>query len=292
VDGCGQRTLIVNVRDRQDQLVTGLDPQSFHVKLHGQAVKVLNATTGSESPRVVVLVDVSRNIESFDGFSLIRSVASDFLSFGPPTSIELARFSDHVMDPLEFGRPQDEMVKTISTVLKGQGQSAFFDAVLQASDALGTPNVGNSIFVITNGNDKGSKARESQVEQLLLSRGIRLFTFHVAAYSSAPSTNRGTLLTDEGYYIVQRLTELTGGSIVNPNHDQSGDNDLPVKESVRNAYDEIGKFYTLRLDLSPKYEAGQNWQIDIVDGQGKRLKNVRVSYPQRLGSCPVSAPTK
>jgi hypothetical protein len=56
---CQHRSLVINVRNQEGNLVPGLEPTAFQASLRGQPVKIVSARVNADQPRIVLLLDVS-----------------------------------------------------------------------------------------------------------------------------------------------------------------------------------------------------------------------------------------
>jgi hypothetical protein len=210
-DSCQQRSVIVNPR-QEGKLVSGLQASSFRGSLQGRSVKVLSAKVNTEAPRIVLLLDLSgsvnRNNHKLDTEQFLAEniVTTSFIPH-----LALVLFSDRLLDSVGFDHAPKAIEQRLANLKDGQGPTALFDSLAYSAGIFHTREPGDAIYVITDGGENHSSSHAKDVEKELLSKGIRLFVFLVSAI-------KPPLVSEEeqqGYSDLQRLAEVTGGSIVN-----------------------------------------------------------------------------
>lgn len=282
VDRCLSPTIVVNVRDQQGKVVPGLTPESFHVKAGDSLLAVKSAQTGA-GHRVVLLVDISGSIsKSEHGWQLARVLAGNLLVAGPATArVALVLFSDHIVDTIGFDQLASEIVERLAKMENGKGRTALLDSLDYSADLLHTPETGDAVYIVTDGLENSSKAHKRDVEAKFLARGIRLFAFVLYdQYMGLP------LNPDEGPALLSDLAEATGGLVVDADAERSSNARERLKTELNLAYNQMAQFYALQLSIPGRWAKKQRLRLEIVDQDGKKRKDVNVSYPQYLLPCP------
>ncbi len=282
-DSCLQARVAINVRDREGRFVDGLQPKSFRAVLRGQSVQILSSIVQTTPVRALLLLDVSAsmNWSSLD-LEVARSLAVNLTSASATPHVALVLFSDHIVDTLGFDRPPNEILQKIAGLTSRKDRTTLFDSVAYAADLFHAPQLGDAIYLISDGGDNHSKHQEKDVEHILLARGIRLFSLILS--------NRYFMTKEEtgGADDLAHLTEMTGGSTVRAWADQTA-NDRKVNTSLRHLSDLMSNFYEVEIDLHAKPEIDHRWELWVVDENGKRRRDVEVSYPKKLVPCSESA---
>jgi hypothetical protein len=191
----------------------------------------------------------------------------------------LVLFSDRIIDSLGFDRSPNEILQRIAGLHQGKGQTALLDSLAYSIGLFPAPEPGDAIYLISDGGDNHSKLHEKDLERELLSRGIRLFSFMLS---------EGYFLTEDeraGVADVRRLAQATGGSIVSAWQDQSVKGGEQVNAQLRHAYDLMKRFYELGVELPPRLETEHRWELQILEGNGKRRRDLEVTYPRSLPLC-------
>ena len=300
-ENCERRTVVVNVRDRNGTLAMAVPPTSFHAKLHGESVKIQSANVDAGPRRVLLLVDLSGSVAgTANTWKIARLAASDFLKTSSANRIALMTFSDQVWDSLDFSASPTLILQKLeqlgnerSATPKGHQRTAFFDAVIRATSVFGIPQSGDVIYALTDGGDNNSRAQLEDAEKALLTQGIRFFAFYVAETHNLTEEDR------LGPPNLSALAEASGGTVVDvPNQTLSGQYDLSSKgwaritEQLHELYDLMAQFYRVEIELPARIHKKQNWELEVVDGKGKRSKYLYVIYPHRLAPCRTQAPTQ
>jgi von Willebrand factor type A domain len=279
-DNCSQRSIIVNVRDQKGKLVAWLQPTSFQASFRGHQVKVVSDRVLTTSPRIVLLVDISESINSSNhSLAVTKFLAENFVAGSTTSRIALVLFSDHIVDTLDFDRKPSEMFQRLASVTDGDGKTALLDSLAYSAKLFHTREPGDTIYVITDAVDNRSKLHERDIEHELLSRGIRLFSF-VFSDPSFVTVEEGASVAD-----FKKLTEETGGSSMNPSLDQSARESQQMDASLRHLYDMMRNFYELEVEVPHEPKTEQRWELKVVDSNGKKRKDVELTYPRSLLGC-------
>jgi von Willebrand factor type A domain len=272
---CQQRTVVVNPR-KGGHLIPGLQPSSFRASVRGQFVKVLAVRANTQPPRVVLLVDLSGSVNrSNHELDRAQFLAEHFMATSFIPRVALVLFSDSILDTVGFDHPPKAIQQTLANLKDGRGSTALFDSLIYSAGLFRTRESGDAIYVITDGGDSHDGAHERDVERELLTKGIRLFCFVV---STAPPPLITEVERQKGYFDLQRLTEATGGSILNAGYDPYENESRELEASLRRGYDRIKSFYTLEVELPTKLDKEQRWNLQLVDQYGKRRKDVETVY--------------
>ena len=169
-----------------------------------------------------------------------------------------------------------------------KGETGLYDAILTAVGALSPAEIGDAIFVITDGGDNLSKARSSTVEHALLDSGIRLFAFLL--YSPDVS-----LEEYEGPQTLDSLVQKSGGFLVGvggrnkripgTQYEYNDTVAQAIKNSARLIHTQISNFYVLTINAPNRPAKLQGWRLDVVDTRQRRRKDISLAYSQSSASC-------
>jgi von Willebrand factor type A domain len=287
--------LLVNVLDKDANPVKNLTASNFQVRLKGHQLPVLDAAYNAAPRRIVVLLDMSGSMSegSENKKWPIAREALDELLTETPAAVQLAlvTFSSHVHDVFDFkqGRSSlgDWLKRGSSQRRDIKGTTALFDAVAAAAKMLEPARSGDAIYAITDAGDNSSHATRSDIENLLLRSGVRLFLF----LFSEPSP-----LTEEGMTSAVALARETGGFVFGVIgttgtrglqwSDFSYDDGPNTRERIRlytRALNlQVNGFYTLRVDAPAPTRKASKISVDVTDATGKVTKNVALTYQQRI----------
>jgi hypothetical protein len=62
--------------------------------------------------------------------------------------------------------------------------------------------------------------------------------------------------------------------------------------ALENTYDQLVDFYQLEVELPVTLDKHRPWDLQVLDGTGKRLKNVKILYPHEFFPCGQTASGK
>jgi hypothetical protein len=290
IDKCANRDVTVNVRDHQGDFITALAPSSFRATTHGQPMTVASANM-EVGPRVVLLLDVSGSIIFSPAKWQTVKLVSQHLVASSPNSfrVALALFASGVIETLDFGHSAREILQRVQQlpdgeklVPKGKRRTALLDYVLQALTLFGRPEPGDTVFIITDGGDNFSRVGSGEVERALIAGGVRFFA--VALHDIYSPTER----EDEGVDMLADIAKWTGGGVLDVYSPPTLGANSRSEASLQKLYDQIARSYRLVLEPAKSVAKDVGWELEVVDNQGKRRKDLNVTYPRNLPACSVS----
>jgi hypothetical protein len=281
-DSCLSPHIIVNAVDKQGKLVPGLTPQSFHVRAGDETVTVKSAQAGT-GQRVVLLVDVSGSInKSEQTWGMARVAAGNLLVAAPSTiRVALVLFSNHIVDTIGFDLPPADIVERLAKMENGKGATAILDSIDYSIGLLQPTKLGDAIYIISDGGENASKVHRSDVESKLLARGIRLFAFILQP--KAPFATPEEAL---GPNLLSELTQVTGGAVIDEDSAAALDARPKLSALLHRGYDQMAHFYDLQLAIPDRWTKKERLRLEVVDEDGKKRKDLGLSYPQYLLPCP------
>lgn len=282
VDSCLSPHVVTNVVDKQGQIVPELTPGSFHARAGDETVMVKSAQAATGPHRVVMLVDISGSInKSEHTWEIARVAAGNLLVAAPSTlRVALVLFSDRIIDTIGFDRPAADIVERLAKMENGKGGTAILDSLDYSIKLLQPAEVGDVVYIISDGGENASKVRRSDVENRLLAEGIRLFAFILQ-----PKTPFATPEEAAGPNLLSELTQVTGGMVVDEDSAAALNARPRLSAILQRGYVRMAHFYNLELSIPNRWAKKQRLRLDIVDQDGKKRQDVNVSYPQYLLPC-------
>jgi Mg-chelatase subunit ChlD len=281
VPGCQSPHIVVSVVSKQGGTIVGLPAESFHVRARDEMVTVKSAQAGAVH-RVVLLVDISGSISKSEReWDIARVVAGNLLVAGPSTlQVALVLFSDRVVDTIAFDRPATDIVERLAKLENGKGRTAILDSVDYSIRLLQPAGLGDAIYIISDGGENASKTHGSDVERELVAQGIRLFAFIVQPkhYLATPEEAAGPSLLAE-------LAQATGGAVVDEDSAAALDDRPKLSAILHRGYDQMAHFYDLQLSIPDRWAKKERLRLEVLDQDGRKLKDAIASYPQYLLPC-------
>ena len=174
-----------------------------------------------------------------------------------------------------------------------RGETAWVDAIMEAHRWLGPVHSTDVICVVTDGIDNASKTKPQEVIKALLARDTRLFGFLIdvspVAFDSEEVWRPRTL---------EDLVGATGGSApslfyqishspgtVSPEAKLTDQQRQFILSYARSAAQEISEFYKLNVKLPARLTKPEQWELEVVDSNGKKDEHMQLFYPHRLAAC-------
>jgi hypothetical protein len=300
---CGDHTLLVSAIDANGLPVKKLTLSDFRVSYRGRPLAVTSSQLHQDfSGRAIVLLDMSGSMKGNDvgnKWKIAEGMASDFVASAPPKmQVGLISFAGKVREQFEASHDRKAIQDWLSTssVIAGRevkGETGLNDAILMAISTLSPAEIGDSIYVITDGGDNLSNAKGSTVERALIDSGIRLFAFLL--YS--PDITREEY---EGPQSLDGLVHRSGGFLVGvggrdkhipgTQYEYNDEVAQAIKNSARLIQTQMADFYVLGIKTSDRSVKPKGWILEVVDAQGRKRKDISLAYSQSSVNCASPIP--
>jgi hypothetical protein len=281
--GC-TRQIQVGVFDEQGHPIGGLSPSNFHLKVAGREVPVTFARQVPPA-RIVFVLDGSGSMHGAPWRAGLRS-AEDVVTHAPEgTSFGIVAFGSWGDRQLELTTAKSDVIAFFQKLSNEQidGPTRLFDAVERAISLLPSSQGRDSIFLVTDGGDNGSKATARKIRQSLEASGA-----HVV----------GLLLVDTSYRIpeafsgfqwIAETSERTGGSMLQVHQPNlATEKDFYAEEQhmlpIWSAY----LYGTYILEIANAREKPEKLAISAFVPQ---MKKIRLISPQVIPPCPTPVAT-
>ena len=171
------------------------------------------------------------------------------------------------------------------------GQTGIADAIAKALDLLSPAQMGDSIYLITDGADNHSKHKLWQLREALTTSGTRLFAFLLLdpmAGGNGPDAQDFRTLANESGGAVARFG-VQYRVIDTPQWDLQPRTRAAISLGAEVLYRQMENTYRLELELPAVLNKAQKWKLDVVDTQGRKHKDIDVIYPHKLFPCTAQA---
>ncbi len=271
-------SIVVNARDKQGKFLPSLQANDFRARFEGKDAAILSLTKGTGARRVVIVLDKSGSMAGEAKRRAMQSIARELVHSVPENAqFALVVFAGHVSETIGFGHSSVEILAAIDRVSAspGEGQSALWDALLSSSELLGSGQKGDSVVVLSDGDESHSKSSRSTVEQAYLSKVVRIYFFEFIDHyfkSDENFSERDTVnLTLETGGIVQAVERFNAGELL---------------ADAQHVEDELSNYYLLGVNL-PALQKLSSLRLEVVDPTGKHRKGIELSFPKKVGACAV-----
>lgn len=294
---CIERTIAVSLSRSDGTPVTSIDSLSLQGAFGSLAVTIKSIRPAERLPRVVLLVDTSRSMEFSEPAAAV--LAERFVSRLPAeTEIGLAFFASNYTPMASLGNDRAKLTFALEALKNRQyyaeGLTALWSAVAEAAKMFGTPSLGDTIYVISDGGDNRSSSRMRGVQEALTGSGIRLFAAVLAAPIGIRSRSPEEL---NGPATIKEAVHTTGGAalLFDPEApggyysalDMVGKNGKPTQfaEDLNRQVGQLLHYYRLEISLVEPVHKPQSWRLHIIgDGQSP-TERLQLIYPTLLMPC-------
>ena len=225
--------------------------------------------------------------------------AQRLLQAEPDGTFALITFSSRVEQTLDFRQGWLAIVRDLDA-LRGPGRTppygrtALRDALLAATDLFKSPLPGDAIFLVSDGGENASKSKDSEFMGALRVSGVRVFAVVPTLDPSIGARTPGVDRVDW----VRGLVTASGGAFV-PFHigtdvkPASGTKGWQLTKSGEEAIasatvgfaNQMTHFYRLTVRLPQEVTKPSEWELNVVDSDGKRNKKWVVTYPNQFAPC-------
>jgi Mg-chelatase subunit ChlD len=273
--GCAQRTVIVTARDSSGKaLPYTLQVADLRGKINDKPMQILAATKPTNPSRVALVLDASGSMSS--KWQRAVEFAVEILRESPSsTEFALVLFADNELRTVGFGKTGPEMVTEIMSFkdVKPYGHTGLRDAIWEAVSMFQPNQQGDTIVVVSDGEDNQSKVSMRQLREAMWSRGIRvMFAQFVDHYFRDQFHN-----SDDAD--LTWLSESSGGFLSHIEDPQV----LP-KAAQEIAF-EIENYLAVRITLPTPLEKQASLHLEAVDPSGRKRKNIALRFPEKLLPC-------
>ena len=294
---CLERTIPVGIYTKDGTAAPGLNRANLIGTYQNKPVSVKSVEVEKRLPRVILLLDTSGSMQIQKAATL--NVAQGVLSRLPPEmEVGLALFADVIV---RVAPPTTDHVKLLAQLeaLRRpreyfKGKTALWAAITEGAQMIGTPQVGDVVYLISDGRENGSMSHKTDVEAALGTAGVRLFSFVTLAIGRdpppSPEDDVGRGLSD-----LQQIVQATGGAqygvfsshfIVPPDLrlDKEGKT-TPLGFSVDFQLWLLLNFYHVDIDLPQTVKKPGSWKLDLLGLSKSQRDNLVLTYPRMLFPC-------
>ena len=297
---CKTRSVTVGILDTHGVVPQDLTVNAFIARLGQKPLEITGARLYSGAKRVAILIDTSgsmrKDLHASGKSNLAYWVAADAIERLPKdVSIAVVGFSDHVHGTLDFSSSREQLADEIARRRKSaenspHGRTALMDAVKYVIDHIPDAGPGDSIYVVTDGEENASRVGHSPLERELGAAGVRLSVFLMQDFLFNGELFPGT---DE----VLRLAKATGGTVIeiHPQIHGTGTSgttenfSIPperqqvITDELTVLYRQTARPYLFDLKLPSELKKPHKWKLEVADDQLR--KSTYVFYPSEIFPC-------
>jgi len=225
-------------------------------------------------------------------------IAERFVAKLPAESeIGLAFFSSNYTPMAPLSKDRSKLTFALEALKNGQyyaeGQTALWSAVREAAKMFGSPSLGDTIYIISDGADNRSGIHMRDELEALSSSGIRLF---VALLLAPIGLRMRSIEALNGPGIIKEAARITGGTLLfDPEAPGGYYSDLALlgkdgkptqfANDLNRQLEQILHYYRLELTLPKQVDKPQSWKLQIAGAGQSSAAKLQLSYPTLLMPC-------
>src|SRR5437867_5869318 len=161
------------VLDSHGKYVKGLPQSAFHVEEDDRPQVITHFASEDVPLELIVAIDISGSM--MPAMAKLKSAVKEFLGTVPARDrVTLLGFNDSVFSLTRAATDLTERLKAVDR-LASWGGTALYDVILRGVDMLGRQVGRKAMVVFTDGEDEGSHAALSDVEQRLQASDVTLY---------------------------------------------------------------------------------------------------------------------
>ncbi len=248
------------------------------------------------------MLDVSRSMKGVAGPGFwnavmaitqhVASIQSESLQFA------LVTFADQVKETIGFSEGDAAVRRRVDEISKDptfanrqdETGTAIIDALVHGFHVLDSPTSADSLLMITDGLDEGSKTKPEEVLALLSVKMVRVFCIQmVDPVISRVGQERGTSAAP-----FVDLVQKSGGRVLGPIDLMKGRFAGSQEELIKSLQEQLIQFYrgilqndVLTIQLSAGVTKIEPLRLSLSDSAQRQWKHARVFYPHEIGACPI-----
>jgi hypothetical protein len=256
---------------------------TFHLEVPRRIVSNIKVTPAEGSRRIVILRDISGSMSDKQIVSL--QTVKDFAElFSATDKLGLIDFSDHqqmeieLQDVASFLNQFNEFMT--SRLPRPYGQSAVFDAIYGAGTYLRKDlQEGDSILLISDGDDNEGKINHEKLRQYLLASRIRIYWLAFPGFLHG--TINGTLRPEEPSPELAHFVTDAGGRIIEL-HDARPPSLAIFHKEIALLHETIAKPYKLQFELDAAVTEQTPLKTRLLAKDGKAVKGLEALCPKYI----------
>ena len=291
----------VNVLDQKTGVaITSLQPGIFQASA-GKITVLIKGLAQVERRRIVVLEDESESMAAHntpgeyqkDAMEATDKTFSSLLSQLPSgVSVAYGFFNDKAVFTDGFFQDPHQLEEAIANAKRqlnkpGTGDTALFDSLREAVRLFQTPQVGDTIVLVTDGGENKSKLSTAELERELYTTGVRLILVLVKhPHPESPEE------IDYANWLPGLATKTSGTTAVIDitNRSWQDPKAATLNRAVLREFwiQQVLSGYIMEVQVPADSPKARKWSLRLNTTESPRLKQTILQYPEKLPPCPVS----
>jgi hypothetical protein len=295
---CGKRLLPIFVTEKDGSMVTTLNYTDFKLQASSGSMSVIALNHDERRHRVIIMLDVSASMRGLVGAPLwpiaVALARNASYAGGENSDLALLLFSDHVLETIGFSQGRTAIQKRLGELAKDPAfpmpkkanDSRVYDVLEKEVRDLKSPTSADSLLVITDGGDEGSKTKPDQVINSLSSSMIRVFTILVDPIQGQSST--------VGPEAFARIVKTSGGKVFGPidSNNAAFQKTAKTAEAQKVLEERLRQFYSgifandlLVVETPSAIQKPETVELTLTDSGRQKVKRVQLHFPHEFAPC-------
>jgi hypothetical protein len=297
--GCIKETVAVGVSMRDGTSAPDLSPAMLRGTFARKPVSVKSVAHATKLPRIILLIDTSGSMNVHNDEAI--DAAERLLANAPPAAeIGLAFFSKDLIPVALPTTNRATLVAQLEALRKDRdsykGRTALWAAVRGSIKMFGDAQLGDVVYLISDGGENASDIGGDHVEGALGSAGVRLFA--LILQSGSPGSVRPPWEYSGPAYVTQMVQD-SGGTTLTTNaqvafHAQQAVSWPLVDKRGRptefgltldRQLEHLLNFYRAEIEVPEPVDKPQEWKLDLVGLTKSQRNKLVLTYPALLLPC-------
>jgi von Willebrand factor type A domain len=280
---CSNAVFFLNSVEHDLIIRRDIRAEDVEVTVNGHRERVGSISLNSRPRHIMMMVDGSGSMQprQHSGWGLaLRTAGFAVVAIPPDAAVALFTFSNKLQRESDGFEDSRHIGRRVLDLAKREpnGSTALFDSLDQALAQFEEPQLGDAVYLVTDGVDDKSEVSLKTLREKFVFRGVRLFVFLIPL-----EVHVSTL--EEPVMQLEDLAEFTGGYVVRiPWQDLRGkekEGEWLVRSATRLG-DQVRAMYQVQLDIPSS--ASPTGRLKVVFADRKRDKNT-LAYPRQLAPC-------
>ena len=300
---CSTFLLPITLRDARGELIHRFAAGDLEIKSGQTALQVENIHSEARPRRIIILLDASGSMGGL-GKEILWPRAVGFAQFVAQlsdgrASLALVIFNNKIVEEIGFAGNNTAITKRLDELQRDQEflkrsvkeTTHLYDAMSRALQLLGQPTSADTLYILSDAGENGSRLSYPEIRRQLFQAGVRVFLTDLV---NPVQTHRGKSPEEiYGPQDVSKLVEQTGGEWMSLAGKEillgfQTHPDPSTTEGVRMFYE--GLFANDILELSGPLASPKkrDLKIGLSSSGGNSLIGVQFFYPHQLYICAAS----
>jgi hypothetical protein len=271
-------------------------------KIGGKPARVIGATVVS-THRILLLLDTSGSMfETRSKWETAQFLADKSIEGSPPPAEVLLATFEKKLNPGLMTGPREDLQRAVRAMefksmehRKGLHLTSVVDSIVAAAEA-GSLGYGDSVLVITDGQDNSSRERLKTASREMMRLGVRpvlLVLSDQTRYQQAGSGNSFVVDFVDATGGYQYLLYAPDNRPFSPAESSIRPFDMAMNSANIGRLTDVAKyiaakaaqFVSVQMKLPRALDKPDRLSLHVVDASGRPLNSVHLAYPRELLPC-------